>query len=84
MGKTKKQTLDFKVRQCQYCKLADKRELRKRRPNYCLYKKETGKDPDIRNGHCTQLIATKPRSTKNDKAIRNTKARETEAAEISA
>lgn len=65
MAKTKKHTRSFKERQCAYCKLADKRELRKGRPNYCGYKNDTGKDPDISNGHCLQREPT-PKSSKNE------------------
>lgn len=63
MAKTKKHTRDFKERQCAYCKLADKRELRKGRSNYCGYKKKTEKDPDIQNGHCANRVPDKKSET---------------------
>lgn len=59
MAKTKKRTREFKERQCGQCQSADKRELRKGRPDYCGYKNQTGKDPDIRNGHCVERLPPK-------------------------
>jgi len=74
MAQTRRHTREFKKRQCEYCTLADKRELRMGRPLYCGYKKDTGKDPDIRNGHCVPRIVDKKRrgesgdNTDNDEA----------------
>ncbi len=64
MAKTKKHTLEFKEKVCGHCSLADTRELRKGRPNYCGYKNETGRDPDIKNGHCAEM---KPKNRKRKK-----------------
>lgn len=64
MGKTKKHTRPFKERQCESCELADRRELRKGRPNYCGYKEKQGKDPDVRNGHCVHRVPIEPKSKK--------------------
>jgi len=67
VAKTKRHTRDFRERQCDHCQLADKRELRKGRSNYCGYKKEHGKDPDIRNGHCMPRVPQEPPKTKKKK-----------------
>ena len=58
MPKTQKKTRTFRERQCAHCSRADKREMRMNRPNYCSYV-SAGKDPDIRNGHCTPFLPIK-------------------------
>ncbi len=59
MPKTKRKTRTFRERQCAHCQLADEREMRMNRPNFCGYMAKTGKDPDIRNGHCLSRVQTK-------------------------
>lgn len=59
MAKTKKKTRSFRERQCAHCQLADERKIRMNRPNFCGYTIDTGKDPDIRNGHCIPKVPTK-------------------------
>jgi len=61
MSKMNKRTLEFKKRFCARCQLADQRELRLGRPHYCGYIVEKKKEPEIRNGHCTQFKPVKPK-----------------------
>lgn len=56
MGITKRITRATKKGQCEYCLLADKRALRKGWP-WCKYIETLGRQPDIREGHCTQRQA---------------------------
>jgi len=64
MPKTKRKTRTFREKMCANCGLADKREMRMNRPNFCSYTIETGKEPDIRNGHCTQIVPAKSKRGK--------------------
>lgn len=55
MGKRAKKNRTFKDTNCIHCELADKKELRQGRHNFCGYTVETGKEPTMRNGHCVPM-----------------------------
>ncbi len=58
MAITQKITRQFKEKNCAYCKLADKRKLKKGRPCCGWADKHNGQQPDIRNGHCSEIKRT--------------------------
>ncbi len=81
MAKTKKKTLEFKKTQCQFCALANKAKIRQGRSDFCDYKNNTGKDPDIRNGHCEPFKPTGRKKREKSPTIHNDRPRETETTE---
>lgn len=68
MGKRAKKNRTFKDKNCSHCGLANKKELRQGRPNYCGYIVENGKEPTMRNGHCVPMEPIKKERKKKEPA----------------
>jgi len=54
MAITNKRTRKFKESQCAHCKLSNKKAMKNGKP-YCGYEIKNNKEPDTRNGECTEI-----------------------------
>ncbi len=68
MSKINKRNRTFKDQFCAHCELADRKEMRQGRPHYCSHTKKTGKEPEMRNGHCVPMLPIKKSRKKKEEA----------------